>query len=148
MEALPLHSSLYIDIYEAGEQEPRILPLFPGISAGFPSPAADFIDLSIDLSKELIHNPSTTFFGRVKGDSMRGAGIDDGDLMIIDKSLKCKQGDIVVCFLDGEFTVKRITFEGRTCWLLAENDKYPPIKVTEDNDMIIWGVVINVIKYF
>jgi DNA polymerase V len=148
MGALPLYTSIGIDIYSAVDQQPIVLPLIPGISAGFPSPAADFIDLSIDLSKELIQNPSTTFFGRVKGDSMKGAGIDDGDLMIIDKSLKARQGSIVVCFIDGEFTVKRISFEKKTCWLLAENDKYPPIKVTEDNDMIIWGVVINAIKYF
>jgi DNA polymerase V len=148
MEALPLHSSIFIDIYSLGEQESRALPLFPGISAGFPSPAADFIDLSIDLSKELIQNPSCTFFGRVKGDSMRNAGIEDGDLMIIDKSRKCRHGDIAVCFLDGEFTVKRISLDGKICWLLAENDKYPPIRVTEDNDMLIWGVVTNVIKYF
>ncbi|HEV7380002.1 MAG TPA: translesion error-prone DNA polymerase V autoproteolytic subunit [Dyadobacter sp.] len=148
MAAVPLHTSPHLDIYEASELEARVLPLYEGISAGFPSPAADFIDLSIDLNKELIHNPATTFYGRVKGESMKGAGIGDGDLMIIDKSLKARQGSIVVCFIDGEFTVKRITFDKQTCWLLAENDKYPPIKVTEDNDMVIWGVVINVIKYF
>ncbi|MCE7039202.1 LexA family transcriptional regulator [Dyadobacter sp. CY312] len=147
MGAIPLYTSVHLDIYPVGDQEARILPFIPGISAGFPSPAADFIDLNIDLTKELIQNPSSTFFGRVKGDSMKGAGIDDGDLMIIDKSLKAKQGSIVVCFIDGDFTVKRITFDKKTCWLIAENDKYPPIQVTEDNDMIIWGVVINAIKY-
>lgn len=148
MEALPLYTSPGIDIYSAEDQQALILPFIPGISAGFPSPAADFIDLSIDLSKEIIKNPSTTFFGRVKGDSMKGAGIDDGDLMVVDKSLKCKDGDIAVCFVDGEFTVKRIMFDKKSCWLIAENDKYPPIQITENNDMIIWGVVISVIKFF
>jgi len=147
MGTLPLYTSVELDIYSAEDQEALIIPFIPGISAGFPSPAADFIDLSIDLSKEIIKNPSSTFFGRVKGDSMRGAGIDDGDLMVVDKSLKCRDGHIAVCFIDGEFTVKRIKFERNVCWLIAENDKYPPIKVTEDNEMSIWGIVTHVLKY-
>jgi len=148
MEALPLFRSKEIDFYTFYELEHIVLPVMPGISAGFPSPAADFIDTSIDLSKEIVKNPSTTFFGRVKGDSMKGAGIDDGDLMVVDKSLKCKTGDIAVCFIDGEFTVKRIRIEKEACWLIAENENYPPIKTTQDNDLVIWGIVISVIKFF
>ncbi|MGB2128570.1 MAG: LexA family protein [Flavicella sp.] len=117
-----------------------------GISAGFPSPADDFLDNKIDLNKELIKNPSTTFYGRVKGDSMIGAGLDDGDLLVIDKSLEPRDNRIAVCFIDGEFTVKRIQVAADCIWLLAENDKYAPIKVTQDNDFLIWGIVINVIK--
>lgn len=118
-----------------------------GISAGFPSPADDFLDINIDLNKHLIKNPSTTFYGRVKGDSLKDAGIHDGDLLIVDKSLEPINGKIAVCFIDGEFTVKRIKIEKDIVWLIAENKDYSPIKVTKDNDFVIWGIVINVIKY-
>jgi DNA polymerase V len=117
-----------------------------GISAGFPSPAEDFLDLSIDLNKAYIKNPSTTFCARVRGDSMTNAGITDGDLIIIDKSLEPVDNKIAVCFIDGEFLVKRIKTEKDIVWLIAENDKYKPIKVTVDNDFIIWGIVTTVIK--
>lgn len=119
-----------------------------GISAGFPSPADDFLDINIDLNRHLIKNPSTTFYGRVKGNSMQDAGIHNGDLLIIDKSLEPTNNKIAVCFIDGEFTVKRIKIEKDIIWLIAENIDYKPIKVTKDNDFIIWGIVINVIKYF
>lgn len=119
-----------------------------GVSAGFPSPADDFLDLSIDLNEEFIRNKSATFFARVKGDSMKDAGISEGDLLIVDKSLEPKNNKIAVCFIDGEFTVKRITIEKDLIWLVAENKRYAPIKVTKDNDFIIWGIVTNVIKSF
>ena len=118
------------------------------ISAGFPSPAADFIDTSIDLNKSLIKNPSSTFFGKVNGDSMKDLGINDGDLLIIDKSLEPKDGRIAVCFIDGEFTLKTIKIEQNFCWLVPANEKYKPIKVTEENNFLVWGVVIHVIKSF
>jgi len=124
------------------------IPFFEnGISAGFPSPADDFLDTSIDLNKELIKNKSTTFFARVKGCSMIGAGINDGDLLIIDKSITPKSDDIAVCFIDGDFTVKRIDITKDVIWLVAENKAYKPIKVTADNDFTIWGIVTNIIKY-
>ena len=117
-----------------------------GISAGFPSPADDFLDLSIDLNQAFIKNKSATFFAKVKGDSMKNAGIDDGDLLIIDKSLEPVNGKIAVCFIDGEFTVKRIKIERQCVWLVAENKQYTPIQVTKDNDFVIWGIVTTVIK--
>ncbi len=117
-----------------------------GISAGFPSPADDFLDINIDLNKHLIKNPSTTFYGKVKGNSMIDAGIHNGDLLIIDKSLEPLNNKIVVCFIDGEFTVKRIKIEKDIVWLVAENIDFAPIKVTKDNDFIIWGIVTTVIK--
>ncbi|WP_272959307.1 LexA family protein [Zunongwangia profunda] len=124
------------------------LPLFHcGISAGFPSPADDHLEDRIDLNHEFIKNKDATFFGRAEGDSMEGAGISNGDLLVIDKSLKPKSGQIAVCFLDGEFTVKRIQIEKNVIWLIAENKKYAPIKVTADNEFVIWGIVTNVIKY-
>ena len=136
-----------ITIYSTDTKSKLELPLVDsGISAGFPSPAEDFLDSSIDLNKELIKNPSTTFYGRVRGDSMINAGLNDGDLLIIDKSLEPVNDKIAVCFIDGEFTVKRIKIEKDIVWLVAENDNYKPIKVTADNEFLIWGIVTTVIK--
>lgn len=136
-----------ITIYTPVYQTKIKLPMAQqGISAGFPSPADDFLDLSIDLNKELIKHPYATFYGRVSGDSMIGAGLDDGDLLVIDKSLEPRDGKIAVCFLDGEFTVKRIKLEANAIWLMPENKKYNPIRVTKDNEFVIWGIVTSVIK--
>lgn len=117
-----------------------------GIKAGFPSPAEDFLDASIDLNKELIKNPSATFYGRVKGDSMQDAGIANGDLLIIDKSLEPRDGKVAVCFIDGEFTIKRIKLDKNICWLMPANPSYKPIKVTEENEFMVWGIVVHIIK--
>lgn len=117
-----------------------------GISAGFPSPADDFLDIKIDLNREFIKNPNSTFYARVRGNSMIGAGLRDGDLLIIDRSLEPEHKKIAVCFIDGEFTVKRIKKEKDSIWLMPENKEYPPIKVDETNDFVIWGVVTTVIK--
>ena len=145
MKIIPLHNSL--NFFKPDLKKRFKIPLFySGISAGFPSPADDFLDTSIDLNKELIKNKSTTFFARVKGCSMIDAGINDGDLLIIDKSIKPKTNHIAVCFIDGEFTVKRIDIAKDVIWLVAENKKYKPIKVTSDNDFTIWGIVTNIIK--
>jgi DNA polymerase V len=119
-----------------------------GVSAGFPSPADDFIEQSLDLNKELIKNAPSTFYARVKGDSMKNAGIDNGDLIIIDKSIEPANGKIAVCFLDGEFTLKRLKIENHVCWLMPENENYKPIKATKDNDFLVWGIVLHVIKTF
>jgi len=147
MKLINLHTTQTLEIYSAETSTELNLPLVDsGISAGFPSPADDFLDVSIDLNKALIQNPSATFYGRVKGDSMIGAGLSDGDLLIIDKSLEPADGKIAVCFIDGEFTVKRIKIEKEIIWLMAENKNYSPIKVTRDNDFIIWGIVTTVIK--
>ncbi|MDN3594382.1 LexA family protein [Zunongwangia endophytica] len=136
-------------IYEKYSLHTLLIPLVnSGISAGFPSPADDHLEDRIDLNHEFIRDKEATFFGRVEGDSMEGAGIHDGDLLIINKSLPPKDGKIAVCFIDGEFTVKRIRIEKDTIWLIAENKKYKPIKVTQDNEFLIWGIVTNVIKYF
>lgn len=116
------------------------------ISAGFPSPATDYIESRIDLNIELIKNPSATFFAKVSGLSMQGAGIDENDILIIDKSLPVKNGCIAVCCLDGEFTLKRVVFKKNAVWLVPENDSFKPIIVTEDNELIIWGVVTYIIK--
>ena len=123
------------------------LPLFQtGISAGFPSPADDYIEDRIDLNRELIRNPSSTFFGRVNGDSMINAGIGDGDLIVIDKSIEPKDGSIVVCVIDGEFTVKRFRKINGEIFLMPENEKYKAIKITDENDFRVWGIVTYTIK--
>ena len=138
-----------LDIFVPETSTKLKLPLVEhGISAGFPSPADDFLDLSIDLNKEFVKNKMATFFARVKGDSMKDVGIDEGDLLIVDRSLEPKNRKIAVCFIDGEFTVKRIKIEKDVIWLIAENKAYAPIKVTKDNDFVIWGIVTNVIKSF
>lgn len=144
-----LHSSENVDFYSAIVESELELPFVSsGISAGFPSPADDFIDTGIDLNKELIKNPYSTFYGRVRGDSMKDLGIHNGDLLVIDKSLEPQNGKIAVCYIDGEFTVKTIKIEDDCCWLVPANENYKPIKVTADNNFIVWGIVINVIKYF
>ena len=117
-----------------------------GISAGFPSPANDFKEIRISLDKELVKNEDATFYARVSGDSMIGAGLDDGDLIVIDKSLNPENGKIVVCLVEGEFTVKRIKKEKNKLYLIPENKKYKRIEIKEENELIIWGVVEYVIK--
>ncbi|MDR9401704.1 MAG: translesion error-prone DNA polymerase V autoproteolytic subunit [Psychroflexus sp.] len=142
-----MNAATNLEIYQPQLRSRLALPFVEqGISAGFPSPADDFLDLSIDLNKEFIQHPNTTFYGRVRGDSMIDAGLHDGDLLIIDKSLEPQDGKIAVCFVDGEFTVKRIRKDQNVVWLVAENQKYKPIRVTSDNDFLIWGIVTTVIK--
>jgi DNA polymerase V len=126
-----------------------LIPLFTTpLHAGFPSPAEDYLDLNIDLNRELIKNPSSTFFVRAAGDSMLKAGISPGDLLIIDRSLKPKSNDIAVCVLDGDFTLKYIQIRKDQIMLIAANEKYQPIIVTAENDFQIWGILIHSIKTF
>ena len=117
-----------------------------GISAGFPSPVDDFSESRISLDDELIKNKDTTFYAKVKGQSMIGAGLDDNDLLVIDRSLPPENNKIAVCFLDGEFTVKRLRVDKNEVWLQPENPNYPIINITEENDFMVWGIVTNVIK--
>ena len=117
-----------------------------GISAGFPSPADDFKEIRISLDKELAKNEEATFYARVSGDSMQGAGLENGDLLIIDRSIEPSNNKIAVCFVDGEFTVKRIKIESKKVYLIPENKKYSPIEINEENELIIWGIVTYVIK--
>lgn len=117
-----------------------------GIAAGFPSPADDFRETRISLDEELIKNKEATFFAKVSGQSMIGAGLDDNDLLVIDRSIPPENNKIAVCFLDGEFTVKRLRVTDDEVWLQPENPDYPIIKITEENNFVIWGIVTNVIK--
>jgi len=117
-----------------------------GISAGFPSPADDFKEFKISLDKTLVKNKEATFYAKVSGQSMVGAGIDDGDLLVVDKSLDPKHNNIAVCFIDGEFTVKRLKVSGGDVYLQPENPSYKAIKVTNDSNFQVWGIVTHVIK--
>ncbi|MDE5888308.1 MAG: translesion error-prone DNA polymerase V autoproteolytic subunit [Muribaculaceae bacterium] len=118
-----------------------------GIRAGFPSPAQDYVTESIDLNRVLVKHPASTFYAKVVGDSMSGEGITEGDILIIDRSLEAQHGDLAVCCLDGEFTLKRLCLNrGDRIFLMPSNRKYRPIEVTRDNDFMVWGVVIYTIK--
>lgn len=128
------------------EKTARVPMAHQGVSAGFPSPADDFKELRISIDQEVVKNESATFYARVAGESMQGAGLDDGDLLVIDRSKQPENNAIAVCFIDGEFTVKRLKIEAEAVFLMPENKKYKPIKVTEDNELIIWGIVTYVIK--
>lgn len=149
MKLKSLHNTPTLEFYTPDFSTELELPYIDaGLRAGFPSPADDFIEISIDINKEYIKNKDTTFFAKVKGNSMVNAGIFDGDLLIIDKSLEPQNDKIAVCQIDGEFTVKRIKIEKDVVWLIAENDAFKPIKVTLDNELLIWGIVTASIKKF
>ena len=127
----------------------REVPVAGGaVEAGFPSPADDFLDAPLDLNREFVQNPASTFFVRVSGESMAGDGIGDGDLLIVDKSLPPHDGCIAVCYVDGEFTVKRVKQERGCAWLMPSNPKYRPIRVDADNEFLVWGIVRHVVKSF
>lgn len=119
-----------------------------GVKAGFPSPAQDYMNEAIDLNRLIIKHKETTFYARVSGTSMKDAGIEDGDLVVIDKLLEASEGNYVVAYIDGEFTLKEFRKDesGKCAWLMPANSEYSPIKVTEENEFIIWGVVTYVIK--
>ena len=126
----------------------KIPLLSDSISAGFPSPADDYTEENIDLNEHLISNPFSTFFLRVKGDSMLNAGIKDKDLIIVDKSLRAKPGNIVIAMIDGEFTIKRLSIKNNELYLKAENPNYPDFRFKNHIDIQIWGVVIYSIHSF
>ncbi|MGZ4992695.1 MAG: LexA family protein [Methylobacter sp.] len=122
------------------------LPLFTGkVAAGFPSPADDYVDKTLDLNELLVQKPAATFFARAQGDSMRGAGIHPNDILVIDRSIEAVPGKIVVCALNGELTVKRLVKDGEYWKLHAENPAYPDIPIHDDLALVVWGVVTNVI---
>lgn len=120
------------------------LPLFGhAIPAGFPSPADDYVEDHLDLNQLLVHNKAATFFLRVKGDSMDNAGIHDGDIIVVDRSVEATDGAVVVAVIDGELTVKRLVLCDGIAELHAENPKYSPIRFKEGQELTIWGVVTS-----
>ncbi len=122
------------------------VPLYSSfVKAGFPSPADDYIETHLDLNEHLIKHPAATFLVRTSGDSMIGIGIHSGDILVVDRSLEAAHGRIVIAALNGELTVKRLYRQNGEIKLLAENPDYPPINIAESFDLVIWGVVTNVI---
>ena len=131
-----------MDSFDSAPEKFRIPLLNDSVSAGFPCPADDYTEENIDLNEHLISNPFSTFFLRVKGESMINAGIRDKDLIIVDKSLIAKPGDIVIAMIDGEFTIKRLSIKNDELYLKAENNNYPDFRFKNHIDVQIWGVVI------
>ena len=122
------------------------LPLISArVQAGFPSPADDWLEESLDLNEHLIEHPAATFFARVQGESMVDAGIHESDLLVIDRSVTASNNDLVVCVLDGDFTLKRIVFEGDRITLVPANKHFPVLHVDASQDFEVWGVVKHVI---
>ena len=131
-----------MDSFDSTTKKFKIPLLTDSVSAGFPSPADDYTEENIDLNEHLISNPFSTFFLRVKGDSMINAGIKDEDLIIVDKSLIAKPGNIVIAMIDGEFTIKRLSIKNDELYLKAENHNYPDFRFKNHIDVQVWGVVI------
>ena len=135
-----------LEFYSAETTTELKIPLFEsGVSAGFPSPADDYLDLPIDLNEFLIKHPAATFYVRVKGNSMEGAGILNGDLLIVDRAEEPRNKSIVLGVIDGEFTVKRIKKKGSDLYLMPDNPEFKPIKIDDNMDFQVWGVVTYVV---
>ena len=133
-----------------GEFEKRLqLQFAPSIRAGFPSPAEDYLNESLDFNRDLIKHPEATFYGRVQGDSMIGAGICDGDIAVIDRSIEAEHGNVVVAYINNEFTVKFLDLSHKKdgyIELKPANDAFQPIRIDEDDNFEVWGVVVYTIK--
>ena len=127
------------------EKKPEV-KLYESVHAGFPSPAEDIPGTALDINKLVVKNPASTFFARVSGDSMEGDGIRDGDILVIDKSEEPRDGAISVCFINGEFTVKRLRIQDKSITLVPSNPRYRPVTIREGDDLTIWGIVRYVIK--
>ncbi|MEX1232002.1 MAG: translesion error-prone DNA polymerase V autoproteolytic subunit [Planctomycetaceae bacterium] len=138
-------SLLVTQIYSYDGAINYLIPLYSAVSAGFPSPADDYVETQLDLNTHLISHPAATFFVRVVGESMIDAGIESGDLLVVDKSLDAKDGDIVIASIEGQFLVKRFRRTGRKFQLIAESNGQVPIILEPDTDVEIWGVVAHVI---
>ena len=144
-----LHKKKEFEIYIPNLGTTQKLPYFDGgVSAGFPSPAEDYMHSKLDLNNLLIEHPSATYYVRVNGDSMLGAGILNGDLLIVDRSLEVTNNCIVVAYIDGEFTVKRIKKINNKMFLQPENKNHQAIEITESMDFELFGVVAHAIHHF
>ena len=149
MKLKSLYKTKTLELYTSDTSTTLNMPYFEnGVSAGFPSPAEDHMHSKIDLNNLLIVNPSATYYVRVNGDSMLGAGILSGDLLIVDRSIEVTNNCIVVAHLDGEFTVKRIKKIKKKIFLQAENNNYKPIEITKEMDFELFGVVAHAIHHF
>ena len=136
------------DFHPSENRESLTLSLYSSpVSAGFPSPAEGYEE-KLDLHEYLIQRPSSTFFCRVEGDSMKNIGIFSGDLIVVDRSKTPKNGSIVVAVINGEHLLKKVKLQEKALYLVAENPSYPPLLVKEEDELLIWGVVTAVIRKF
>jgi DNA polymerase V len=143
---LLLQDSSYAELLEVDLNKSLLLPYFSSnISAGFPSPAEDYLELRINIGEFVTNNPTSTFWVRVHGDSMQDAHIVDGSILAVDKSLKANSGDIIVAVVNNEFTVKRLIVKGKNVLLVPENKKYQPLEITEEMDFRVWGKVVTIL---
>lgn len=141
-----IENSVKLTIYTPDFDTHLALPLHHSLlAAGFPSPADDYMEASLDLNKHLVQNTSATFFARVKGHSMEDAGIYEGDIIIVDRSKEVRNNDIAVCVINGEFTVKRICFNGDKITLKPESNAFKPVQITEAHQFMVWGLVTYII---
>jgi DNA polymerase V len=146
MKKKELKTEPKLEFYKIEESIKTGPPLYLSkVAAGFPSPADDYVELKLDLNKFLIQHPSATFYVKVKGDSMKNGGINDGDILVVDRSLEPRNNHIAVCILDGEFTVKKLKKIKDKLFLIPENPDFEPINVTERHDFKIWGIVSYII---
>lgn len=146
LDKLSLAHAKVVEVLKPSDLRKLDFPLFlESVSAGFPSPADDYLEGRLDLNQHLINRPAATFFVRVTGDSMQGAGIYSGDLLIVDRSLEAKDNNIIIAVIDGELTVKRLSKINNKIFLLPENTNYEPIEITDQMSFEVWGVVTNVI---
>ena len=135
-----------MEIYKTKISTNKFLPYFSSlVTAGFPSPADDYINEKLDLNEYLIQNPASTFLVKVEGDSMTGAGIFPGDMLVIDRAETVKDGSVVLAVIDNEFTVKRYKKKGSKMFLVPENPNYEVIEIVGDMYFEVWGVVTSVI---
>ncbi|PHV10528.1 LexA family protein [Chitinimonas sp. BJB300] len=144
-----LADRFWVTPYEEPSTTPLRIPIgTEAVPAGFPSPAADHMDEKLSLDELLVHHPAATYMLRVKGDSMRDDHICDGDVLVVDRSIKPASGHIVIAVLDGEFTVKRLRLQSNSAYLVPANPEFPTIEVKEGQELQIWGVVTSTIHRF
>lgn len=135
-----------VHFYNPAEALPLLLPIFSSsVQAGFPSPADDHIEQKLDLNQMMVQHPAATFFVKVEGESMKDAGINSGDILVVDRSIETVSGKIVIAIVNGEFTVKRLIITAQGTYLRAENTAFPTLKIDEQMDFQIWGVVTYVV---
>tara|TARA_B100001109_G_C18477036_1_gene296181 strand:- start:45 stop:494 length:450 start_codon:yes stop_codon:yes gene_type:complete len=149
MRLKSVYKNKSLEFYTSRIDKELNIPYFESsVSAGFPSPAEDHMHSKLDLNELLVEHPSATYYVRVIGDSMLGAGIVSGDLLVVDRSIEVKNNCIVVAHIDGDFTVKRIKKVKNKMFLLAENKNYKPIEITKEMDFELFGVVTHSIHHF
>lgn len=134
-----------IEIFNISQEDIQ-LPFAEGVKAGFPSPAEDFSSMGLNITDVIVKNPASTFYAKVSGTSMIDNGINDGDILVVDKAVDPYDGCTAICFIDGEFTLKTVEIHSDHIMLVPANKKFSPIKVTSENNFIIWGIVRYLIK--